>query len=227
MPQQQLTNDGTSWNLCWHGTSRMLDPGQKWFNNRRRAEDLFMSHSSQVSAISNTPSLRNSSNNARRVSCFGERPSKMSVDTEQFSRSKEIQLRDWRQPNVWIRSALARLVKPTTWNQPLRRCTYRKRPDCYDCERRSAHRCGLDCHPVEGPNNRTRLENWWFTLKRNLYGHPLAGLLWGRTLEEVLLKQIGEKVRPWKCLHVNVSAGCEFAGKSVSALKPSETPCMG
>ena len=37
-------------------------------------------------------------------------------------------------------------------------------------------------------------------LERNLYGHPLAGLLWERQFEKVLFKYGWEKVPNWECL---------------------------
>ena len=40
-------------------------------------------------------------------------------------------------------------------------------------------------------------------LERNLYGHPLAGLLWERHLEEALLKLKWEKIPGWECLYVH------------------------
>ena len=40
-------------------------------------------------------------------------------------------------------------------------------------------------------------------LERNLYGHPLAGLLWERQFEKVLLKYGWEKVSNWECLLVH------------------------
>ena len=36
-------------------------------------------------------------------------------------------------------------------------------------------------------------------LERNLYGHPLAGLLWERQFENVLLEHDWEKVLNWEC----------------------------
>ena len=40
-------------------------------------------------------------------------------------------------------------------------------------------------------------------LERNLYGHPLAGLLWERKFEKFLLKYGWEKVSNWECLFVH------------------------
>ena len=39
------------------------------------------------------------------------------------------------------------------------------------------------------------------------YGHPLAGLLWERQFEKVLLEHGWEKVFKWKCLFVNRARG--------------------
>ena len=44
-------------------------------------------------------------------------------------------------------------------------------------------------------------------LERNLYGHPLAGLLWERQLEKILLKYGWEKVSNWECLFVHREKG--------------------
>ena len=44
-------------------------------------------------------------------------------------------------------------------------------------------------------------------LERNLYGHPLVGLLWERPFEKVLLKNGWEKVPNWECLFVNQEKG--------------------
>ena len=40
-------------------------------------------------------------------------------------------------------------------------------------------------------------------LERNLYGHPLAGLLWERQLEKILLKRGWAKIPNWECLFVH------------------------
>ena len=44
-------------------------------------------------------------------------------------------------------------------------------------------------------------------LERNLYGHPLAGLLWERLFEKILLKHGWEKVPNWECLFVHHHKG--------------------
>ena len=44
-------------------------------------------------------------------------------------------------------------------------------------------------------------------LERNLYGHPLAGLLWERQFEKILMKNGWEKVSNWECLFVHRQKG--------------------
>ena len=43
--------------------------------------------------------------------------------------------------------------------------------------------------------------------ERNLHGHPLAGLLWERQFEKILLKHGWEKVPNWECLFVHREKG--------------------
>ena len=44
-------------------------------------------------------------------------------------------------------------------------------------------------------------------LERNLYGHPLAGLLWERQFGKILLMYGWEKVSNWECLFVHRQKG--------------------
>ena len=44
-------------------------------------------------------------------------------------------------------------------------------------------------------------------LERNLYGHLLAGLLWERQFEKILLKYGWEKVSNWECLFAHREKG--------------------
>ena len=44
-------------------------------------------------------------------------------------------------------------------------------------------------------------------LERNLYGHPLAGLLWRRQFEKIPLKFVWEKVSNWECFFVHREKG--------------------
>ena len=54
-----------------------------------------------------------------------------------------------------------------------------------------------DCDENYRPVWKDPLVDW------NLYRHPLAGLLWERQFEQVLLKLGWEKVPNWRCLFVH------------------------
>ena len=53
------------------------------------------------------------------------------------------------------------------------------------------------------PKSWSSIEDPAAPLERNLYGHPLAGLLWERQFEKILLKHGWEKVPIWECLFVH------------------------
>ena len=53
------------------------------------------------------------------------------------------------------------------------------------------------------PKSWSSMEDPVVPLERNLYGHPLAGLLWERQFEKILLTHGWEKVSNWECLLVH------------------------
>ena len=44
-------------------------------------------------------------------------------------------------------------------------------------------------------------------LERNLYGHPVAGLLWDKQFEKILLKYGWEKIPNWECFFIHREKG--------------------
>ena len=53
------------------------------------------------------------------------------------------------------------------------------------------------------PKSWSNIEDPVVRLERNLYSHLLAGLLWERQFENILLKYGWEKVSNWECLFVH------------------------
>ena len=53
------------------------------------------------------------------------------------------------------------------------------------------------------PKSWSSIEDPVVPLERNLYGHPLAGLLWESQIEKILLNYGSEKVSNWECLFVH------------------------
>ena len=53
------------------------------------------------------------------------------------------------------------------------------------------------------PKSWSSMEDPVVPLERNLHGHSLAGLLWERQFEKILLQHGWEKVSSWKCFFVH------------------------
>ena len=61
------------------------------------------------------------------------------------------------------------------------------------------------------PKSWSSMEDPVVPLERNVYGHPLAGLLWERQFEKILLKHGWEKIPNWECLFVHREKGLFFS----------------
>ena len=72
---------------------------------------------------------------------------------------------------------------------------------------RNVHTFGFVYHDTNGQKSWSSMEDPVVPLERNLYGHPLAGLLWERQFETILLKYGWEKVSNWECLFVHREKG--------------------
>ena len=57
------------------------------------------------------------------------------------------------------------------------------------------------------PKSWSSMEDPVVPLERNLYGHPLAGLLWERYCEKILLNHGWGKIPNWECLFVHREKG--------------------
>ena len=60
------------------------------------------------------------------------------------------------------------------------------------------------------PKSWSKMEDPVVPLERNLYGHPLAGLLWEKQFEKIVLKYDWEKVSNWECLFVHREKGRSY-----------------
>ena len=68
------------------------------------------------------------------------------------------------------------------------------------------------------PKSWSSMEDPGVPLERILYGHPLAGLLWERQFEKILLKHGWEKIPNWECLFVHREKGL-FLSECVDDIK--------
>ena len=70
-------------------------------------------------------------------------------------------------------------------------------------QNRSVQTFGFCLPRHKWPKSWSSMEDPVVPLERNLYGHPLAGLLWERQFENILLKHCWEKIPNWECLFVH------------------------
>ena len=81
-------------------------------------------------------------------------------------------------------------------------------PNYWKFPNRNVQTFGFLYHDTNGLNHAwSRIEDPVVSLERNLYGHPLAGLLWETQLEKILLKHGWEKIPNWECLFVHREKG--------------------
>ena len=66
---------------------------------------------------------------------------------------------------------------------------------------------GFVYHDTNGLNHGPVWKIQLFLFESNLYGHPLAKLLWEWQFEKVLLKHGWEKIPNWECLFVHREKG--------------------
>ena len=100
--------------------------------------------------------------------------------------------------------SVACLDRPSVQRQPTRRCIGQKPPDCNDCRRTKAQKCGYDNRPVEHRNNRIRLKNIRFPFRAT----PIRSTIGGIAVEKVVQGSTSQtKMRKryptWTCLNVH------------------------
>ena len=79
--------------------------------------------------------------------------------------------------------------------------------NCRKFTNRSVQNIWIRLPRQKWPKSWSSMEDPVVPLERNLYGHPLAGLLWKRQFEMILLKHGREKIPNWECLFVHCEKG--------------------
>ena len=150
-----------------------------------------------------------STKNTEEELCFEETLWKMILDLMQYSLHKDHQHRKWRQQRSWdiisrlpgcagqAADAVSAYTQVKMEDAPkLLKIPKSECPDIWIC---------LPRH--KWPKSWSSMEDPVVPLERNLYGHPLAGLLWERQFEKILLQHGLEKVSNWECLFVHREKG--------------------
>ena len=99
-------------------------------------------------------------------------------------------------------------LKQVTQVQRTLRSRWPKLPGCYDCQKTNVQRYRSGFIHDKDQKIAIRLTILWLAPpERNLDGHPLAGQLWERHVEEVLNRNGWEKVPTWECLCAHKELG--------------------
>ena len=77
--------------------------------------------------------------------------------------------------------------------------------NCWKFKNRNVQTYGYVYHDTNGL--KSIMEDPVVSLERNLYGHPLAGLLWEEQFEKILLEHGWRNVPNWVCLSVHRHQG--------------------
>ena len=82
-----------------------------------------------------------------------------------------------------------------------------KNGGCSEFQSQNVQKNGYVFRNTSGPNHGQNFEDPVASLERNLHGHPLAGPLWERQFEEVLLGFGWKEVPNWECMFVHRKQG--------------------
>ena len=84
-------------------------------------------------------------------------------------------------------------------------------PDCFECREEDCLEIWIRIPPRQRPKGWDNMEDPVVPLERNLYGHPWAGLLWERNLEEVSSeKKHGRTYQLWNVFAGTISSDYSY-----------------
>ena len=157
-----------------------------------------------TSVIWRMPNWRQSTKNIKVELYFEATLWKMILDLMQYFQNKDHQHHKWRRQRSWTsypdcqgaqdKHLTQYLLKPGQ-NERCSKIIEIPKSECPDMWIR------LPRH--KWPKSWSSMEDPVVLLERNLYGHPLAGLLWERQFEKILLKYGWEKHSNRECLFVH------------------------
>ena len=126
-----------------------------------------------------------------------------------INRARFISITKWRPPKQWTSypDCQGAMDKQRTQYLLKPRSKWMMLQNYWKIHNRDVQPYGFVYHDTKWPKSWSFMEDPGVPLERNVYGHPLAGLLWERQLEKILLKHGWEKVSNWECLFVHREKG--------------------
>ena len=123
----------------------------------------------------------------------------------QYLLNRDHQHHKWRLQKYWIsyQDCQDAQDKQRTQYLLIPRSKWKMLQNCCKFQSQNVQIFGFVYHDTNGLNHGPEWKDPVVPLERNLYGHPLAGLLWERQFENVLLEHGWENAPNWECLFVN------------------------
>ena len=184
---------GRNWKRFRRGTWRTSEVRERWSMKQRRRAQKFNSLHWWTSVIWRKPNWRQSTKNTK-VELYAEETLwNMILDLMQYSQSKAHQHHRWRQQKSWILSPcqVARDKQQTQYGL-IPKSKMEDAPKLLKIPNRNFQTFGF-VHHDKWPKSWSSMEDPVVPLERNLYGHPLARLVWGKQFEKSYWNMAGRK----------------------------------
>ena len=193
--KQQWTRNGKNRRKFRCGTWRKSEARKRWSMKQGRRAQKFISPHWWTHVIWKMLNWRQSTKNAI-VELYSEVILLKTIrDLTQYSLNKDHQHHKWQQQKSWISSPDCRDAQKKWLTQYLfiPRLKWRMHPKNWKFRNRNVQTFGFVLPRHKWPKSWSSMEDPVVLLERNLYGHPLTGLLWERQFEKILLQHgLGE-----------------------------------
>ena len=199
---------GKNWKRYPHGSWQKSETRKRWSKKQRIRVEKFILRHWWIFVISRIRGWNFNFKNTKAESYSEVTLWKMIQDRMLYLPSRDHQRHKWRLQKSWI------FFKTTRMRRTSSRRSIRLHPGqnarCPSLLKIPKSECpDIWIRPpkYKWPKSWSSMEDPVVLLERNLYGHLLAGLLWERPLEKILLKYGWEKVPNWECFFVKQAKG--------------------
>ena len=162
-----------------------------------------------TSVIWRMPNLRQSTKNTK-VELYSEATLwKMILDLMQYLPNKDHQYHKWQQQKTWISYADCQDAQDKAADavSAYTQVKMEAAPELLKIPKSECPDIWIRLPRHKWSKSWSNLEDPVVLLERHLYSHPLAGLLWEKQFEKILLKHGWEKIPNWECLFVHREKG--------------------
>ena len=188
--KQQWTRNGKNWRKFRRGTWRKSKVRNRWsMKQGRRALQFHFASLMDICHLKNAE-LKEKHQNTKVELYSVATLWKMILGLMQYSLNKDLQHLKWRQLRSWISSPDCQVAmdKQQTQYRLTPKWKWKMLTNYWKFQKSECPDIWIRLPRHKWPKSWSSMEDPVVLLERNLYGHPLAGLLWERQFEKILLK---------------------------------------